>query len=268
MSISIRRTSAWWMIVTLPGRRRRRGPARARARRRAPSGRRARRPRALDAGREARRVHHQEHVFEAAVRLAHQVPGGALAVAESHHAGRAPWIPSLCSMETQCTSLRCVEAAVGFHQPLGHDEQRRAPGARRSIRRPREHEVHDVLGQVVLAVGNEDLLAEDAGSAVGLRLGAGAHRREVGPGLRLGQVHGAGPLSAHHLRQVLGLLRLGPGHGQRVDRPSLSGRTSEKARFAEAHISRTAAPTARGSPCPPNSGSHSSAFQPASRSCR
>ena len=78
--------------------------------------------------------------------------------------------------------------------------------------------MHDVLGHVVLAVGDEDLGAEDLVAAVGLRLGARAHRRQVAAGLRLGQVHRAGPLAGDHLRDV-GCLLLGRAGGQqRLDR--------------------------------------------------
>ena len=72
-----------------------------------------------------------------------------------------------------------------------------------------EDEVDDVLGEVVVAGGDEDLLAGDAVAAVGLRLGAGAEQAEVGAGVRLGQVHRAGPLAADELRQVGRLLLLG-----------------------------------------------------------
>ena len=54
--------------------------------------------------------------------------------------------------------------------------------------------------QVVLAAGDEDLLPVEP-VVVALRHGAGAHLRQIGAGLRLGEVHGAGPLPAHHLRQ-------------------------------------------------------------------
>ena len=111
-------------------------------------------------------------------------------------------MPSLCSIDTQCTSLRAPSDAVGVDQELRHDEQRDALDAFRRVRRAREHEVDDVLGVVVLAVGDEDLLAEELVRAVALRHGARAHRREVGARLRLGQVHRAGPRAGDHLRQV------------------------------------------------------------------
>ena len=58
-----------------------------------------------------------------------------------------------------------------------------------------QHQMDDVLGQIVLAGGDPDLGAGDLVAAVGLRHGVGAHQAEIGAALRLGQVHGAGPLA-------------------------------------------------------------------------
>ena len=63
-------------------------------------------------------------------------------------------MPSLCSIETQRRSLR---AAVG--QDLGHQEQRDAARPRRRVGQAGEDEVDDIVGEVVLAEGDEDLLA-------------------------------------------------------------------------------------------------------------
>jgi hypothetical protein len=71
-----------------------------------------------------------------------------------------------------------------------------------------QHQVHDVLGHVVLAGADEDLVAGDLVGAVGLRLGLGAQQAQVGAAVRLGQAHGAGPLAAGQLGQV-GLLLVG-----------------------------------------------------------
>ena len=60
----------------------------------------------------------------------------------------------------------------------------------------------DVVGEVVLAVGDEDLLPGDAIAAVGCALGLGAQRADVGAGLRLGQLHGAHPLAGDELGQI------------------------------------------------------------------
>ena len=87
-----------------------------------------------------------------------------------------PWMPSLCSMPAQKT--RCArQAAVVIDQEFRHQEQRNAARAGRRIGQPRQHEMDDVVGEIVLAIGDEDLLAEDAVGAVAGRLGAGAQAR-------------------------------------------------------------------------------------------
>ncbi|MNF83310.1 hypothetical protein D3C84_656320 [compost metagenome] len=79
----------------------------------------------------------------------------------------------------------------------------------------------DVLGQVLLAAGDEDLGAADAVAAVGLGLGAGADDTEVGAGMGLGEAHGAGPAALVHRRQV-GVLQFRAGVG--VDGQAGTGR--------------------------------------------
>ena len=80
----------------------------------------------------------------------------------------------------------------------------------------------DVFGEIVLAGGDEDLGARYLVAAVGLLDGLGAQQAEIGAALRLGEVHGAGPLAGHHLRHehllLFGLAvhhqRGGRAHGQ------------------------------------------------------
>ena len=87
----------------------------------------------------------------------------------------------------------------------------------RRVGQAREHEMDDVVGQVVLAIGDEDLLAEDAVGAVARPLGAGAQRAEVGARLRLGEVHRARPLAARRaLRDRSPSAR--PSHARRAPR--------------------------------------------------
>ncbi len=95
-----------------------------------------------------------------------------------------------------------ADRAVLVDQVLGHQEQRDAARAGRRVGQAGQHEMDDVVGHLVVAVGDEDLGAEDAVGAVALRLGARLEVAQVGAGVRLGEVHGAGPLAGHHLGQV------------------------------------------------------------------
>ena len=92
----------------------------------------------------------------------------------------------------------------------------------------------DVVRHVVIAVGDENLLAEHAVGAVGLRLGAGTDEREVGTGLRLGKVHRAGPFAGHHLFQEDSLEFVAGAGQQRLD-----GAGGEQGAEAEGHVGGT-----------------------------
>ena len=113
-------------------------------------------------------------------------------------------MPILCSIDA-AARRRC--AAPGVPSALGRNLGTRnrlmplVPGGR--VGQPRQHQVHDVLGQVVLAGRDEDLGAGDACScrrSAGHRLGA--QHAEVGAAMRLGQAHGARPGAVDQLRQV------------------------------------------------------------------
>ena len=127
---------------------------------------------ALRADRQPRRVHHDEHDVEAAVLLAHQVADGAVLLAVLHHAGGARVDAELVLQAGADHIVARTERAVLVDEILGHQEQRDAACARRRIGQAGQHEMHDVVGHLVVAVGDEDLGAEDAVAAVGLLHGA------------------------------------------------------------------------------------------------
>ena len=109
-----------------------------------------------------------------------------------------------------------AEFAVFPHQHLRHQKQGDALRAGRGVRQFGQHQMDDVLGEVMLARGDEDLRAGDAVTAVPLRLGAGADDAQVGSGMRLGEAHAAAPLSGIQFRQI-GALHLGaavPAQGE------------------------------------------------------
>src|SRR2546426_6492533 len=115
-------------------------------------------------------------------------------------------MPSLCSIEMQCTSLRVPVTPFISSRNLGTTNSE-MPFTPSGASGAREDEMDDVVRQIVLAVGDEDLLAEDPVAAISLRHGARAHGGKVRTGLRLGQVHGAGPFTTNEPRQV-GVLQL------------------------------------------------------------
>ena len=64
----------------------------------------------------------------------------------------------------------------------------------------------DVVGEVVLARRDPDLLAGDVVAAVAVRHRLGADQAQVRAALRLGQVHGPAPFARGHLGQIHRLL--------------------------------------------------------------
>src|SRR5207248_1062455 len=93
--------------------------------------------------------------------------------------------------------------------------------------------MNDVVGQVVVAISDEDLLAGDAvmlaPSLVFLWHSARAQGTEIGAGLRLGQVHRAGPFARHELREIDLLLFGRTVRGQHVDRTGAEQRAQRPA---------------------------------------
>ncbi|MNM68874.1 hypothetical protein D3C81_804470 [compost metagenome] len=97
--------------------------------------------------------------------------------------------------------IGCAQAAVGIDLDLRHGKQRNALDPSRCAVDARQHQVHDVVRQVVLTGRNEDLAAIDAVAAVGLGPCAGAQQAEVRATVGLGQAHGAAPAAGNHRRQ-------------------------------------------------------------------
>ena len=160
---------------------------------------------ALDAHAQALVVHHGEHGIEALVRLADQVAGGAI---EVHHAGGRGLDAHLVLDRAATYRVGLAQRTVGVDQHLGHQKQRDTFGPGGRIGQPRQHQVDDVFGQVLLAASDEDLRAAEAVATFGDGLRAGADQPQVGASVRFGKAHGAGPAALVHRRQVQRLQRL------------------------------------------------------------
>ena len=179
------------------------------------------------------------------------------------------WMPILCSTECARTSLRCAERAVGIDQEFRHEKQRNALGAGRRIGQPRQHEVDDIVGEIVLAVGDENLLALDAIAAVGRALGLGAQRADIGAGLRLGQLHRAGPCAGDEFFEIKFFqARRCRARTSASNAAMVSTGPMMKAIEAAFHISLQAALIESGRSWPPHSAGPDKPFQPAPAQAR
>ena len=175
-----------------------------------------------------------------------------------------PLMPILCSIDAHLTSLGSAGCPVRADAPFGHDEQRQALGARGRALDARQHQVDDVLRQVVVAAGDEDLRAADLVAAVGVLLREGGRGADVGAGLRLGEAHGAGPLAVEHLVAVAFALLGVPNSSITSAAPMVRPGYMSKAVFDPLVSSVVMAESTRGAPCPPNSAGTTRLLKPLS----
>ena len=216
--MSMRRTSAWWVIVT-------RGAVLSAARVEVRAlhallrvGQ--RRPVAGREGADGLGAHHHpgvldhlEHLRDAVVHLAEQVADrGDAVLPERELAGRGRLEAHLVLDVRDERAVALAElAGAGSKWNFGTRNSDRPfvpgcgvmPGALRAG----QHEVHDVLGQVVLGRGDEPLHAVEVPGAVGLRDGPGPARADVRPGVRLGEHHRRAPAALDHQLGPAPLLR-------------------------------------------------------------
>jgi hypothetical protein len=162
---------------------------------------------ALHADAEPGLVHHGEHGAHALVRLAQQIAGRPVVV---HHAGGIAVDAHLLLDLAAGDAVAGAEGAILVHEEFRHDEERDALDPIGPAGDLGQHEMDDVLGHVVFAGRDEDLLTGDLVAAIGLRFGLGPHQPQIGAAMGFGQVHGAGPVAGDHLVQVGRFLRLGP----------------------------------------------------------
>ncbi len=110
------------------------------------------------------------------------------------------------------------ERAVVRDELFGGEEQRHAFRPGRRARQSRQHKMDDVLGHIVVAPGDEDLLARDSIKSFAVGFRARAQCGEVRAGLRLGQVHRARPFAGYKFRQIKSFLPFGSVRAKRFDR--------------------------------------------------
>jgi hypothetical protein len=189
-------------------------------------------PDALQTDAETRAVHHGEHCVEAAVLLADQPALGAAGVAIDHHTGRRGVNAELVLDAGATHVVAPAGRAVLADEELRNKKQRNAPGAGRRVGQTSEDKMDDIIGHVVLAISDEDLLTKEMVRPVRRRYRAGLDRVEIRTGLRFGEVHRAGPFAADQLGEVEIAQGLRREARNRMDRPF-----AEQGTEGEAHRS-------------------------------
>ena len=137
-----------------------------------------------------------EHLRDAVVHLADQPALGRHAVlAEGQLAGgRDLQAHLVLDVGDEDAVALAGLAGLGVEQELRHEEQRQTLGARSGALGAGQHQVQDVLEQVVGVTGGDEALdAVDVPGAVVLLDGLGAAGADVRTGVRLGEHHGRAP---------------------------------------------------------------------------
>ena len=157
----------------------------------------------LKADAKARVVHHCEHGAHAFMFFAQQIAGCAVVV---HHTGCIAVDAHFFLDRADRHAVSRPERAVLVYEYFGNNEKRDALDPFRAAGDLGQDQMNDVVGHVVFARRDEDLLTADLVSPVALGLGLGAHHAQISAALGLGQVHGACPFTVCHLRQIFCLL--------------------------------------------------------------
>ena len=89
----------------------------------------------------------------------------------------------------------------------------------------------DIVGEIMFALSDVDILSADFVGVIGLFLGLCADEAEVGSGLRFGEVHGACPFAGDEFGEVFVFLL-----GRAVGVDGFDGALVEEGAEAEAHI--------------------------------
>ena len=119
----------------------------------------------------ARLVHHGEHVVQAATFLTYEVAYGTAVFPKAQRASGRAVNAELVLDGGAGDVISLAERAVVVHQKFGNQEQRNTLITFWGIGLAGKDEVNDVLGGVVFAPGDVDLLARDPVAAVAGGLG-------------------------------------------------------------------------------------------------
>ena len=152
---------------------------------------------ALQTDADTGRVHHVEHQANALFFLADQLGFATVVLAEDQLTGGRTVDAHLVFDAGTVDIVKLAQFAIGSDAVFRNHEQTQALSAGRGALAPREHQVHNVVHQVMLAARDKDLLSTDKIFAVSFV----RTRRNItqrGAGLRLGEAHRATPLASDH----------------------------------------------------------------------
>ena len=195
---------------------------------------------ALNAHGITRRIHHDEHVLQAAVFLAHQEANGATVVAILQDGCGAGLDAHFVLNAHAVHIVARTHTAIGIDQKLRHHKQADALHAFGCTLHAGQDQMHNVFGHVVFTIGDVDFGAKNFEAAIGQWLCTGANQGQIGACLRFGQIHGACPLARNEFFQINAFQFVRTGGEQ-----GLNGTVCEHGAQRKTHVGRVDDFTAR-----------------------
>ena len=150
-----------------------------------------------------------EHVGQPAIFLPHQITHGAALLAEIKSSRRLSTATHLVKQAGKGDFIALAQRAVVINQELGHDKQGYSLDATGGTFDSRQHQVNNVLVQLMVAAGNPYLIAADTVGPVVCRFSSGGQVSQAGSRSRLTHGHSAGKAAAAHGLYPFFLLGLG-----------------------------------------------------------
>ena len=141
-------------------------------------------------------IHHHEHGLQAPAGFAHQPACSSI---KAHHTGGAA---VQAHFFLDAFAMHGTAGAVRIE--LGHQKQGQPLRAGGRIGQPGQHQMHDVVGQVVFAARNENFGATEGMTAISDGDGAGRGQAQIGAGMGLGQAHRGQPFTGRNFGQIKG----------------------------------------------------------------
>ena len=128
-------------------------------------------------------IHHREHRLQATIGFADHP---AFRIFKVHDACARAFNAHLLFDGTNARSIALARVVVRVRHKLRNQEKADSTRTTRCIRKFGENQMDDVVGEILLAAGDEDFRAGDGVGAIVLRNRARPHHAEVGASVRLG----------------------------------------------------------------------------------
>ena len=153
----------------------------------------------LQADRKTGVIHHAKHDVDSLIFLTDKIANGTIGFTILHNRGWRSLDAKFFLNRQTAKIIRLGEIAIIISKEFRHDKHRNTLDAIRRIGCACQHQMNDILGHIMLAIGDIDFLARNQ---IMIPIGnrAAFDASKVGAGLRFGQIHRSGPAAFNHWR--------------------------------------------------------------------